>query len=71
MSAQNVLFDAPGPRARRRHAILTAFGVVLLLATLALVLWKLNAQGQLTAELWSPLVDPGATSSSGTSPVSM
>jgi glutamate transport system permease protein len=58
MSAQNVLFDAPGPRARRRHAILTAFGVVLLLATLALVLWKLNAQGQLTAELWSPLVDP-------------
>ncbi|WP_020142543.1 amino acid ABC transporter permease [Terracoccus sp. 273MFTsu3.1] len=58
MSAENVLFDAPGPRARRRHAILTAFGVVLLLATLALVLWKLNAQGQLTAALWSPLVDP-------------
>ena len=29
MSAQNVLFDAPGPRARRRHAILTVVGFVL------------------------------------------
>ncbi len=58
MSAQNVLFDAPGPRARRRHAILTAFGFVLLAATLAGVLWKLNAQGQLTGALWQPLVDP-------------
>ncbi len=29
MSAQNVLFDAPGPRARRRHAILTVIGFVL------------------------------------------
>ena len=58
MSAQNVLFDAPGPRARRRHAILTAFGFVLLAATLAAVVWKFNAQGQLTAALWQPLVDP-------------
>ena len=58
MSAQNVLFDAPGPRARRRHAILTAFGFVLLAATLAAVVWKLGAQGQLTGALWQPLVDP-------------
>ncbi|GAB3883575.1 amino acid ABC transporter permease [Terrabacter terrigena] len=58
MSAQNVLFDAPGPRARRRHAILTALGFVLLAATLAAVLWKFNAQGQLTGALWQPLIDP-------------
>jgi glutamate transport system permease protein len=58
MSAQNVLFDAPGPRARRRHAILTAFGFVVLAGTLAAVLWKFNAQGQLTAALWQPLIDP-------------
>ena len=58
MSAQNVLFDAPGPRARRRHTILTAFGFVLLAGTVAAVLWKFNAQGQLTGALWEPLIDP-------------
>ncbi|NUQ33203.1 MAG: amino acid ABC transporter permease, partial [Dermatophilaceae bacterium] len=58
MSAHNVLFDAPGPRARRRHAILTAFGFVLLAATFAAVVWKFNAQGQLTGALWQPLIDP-------------
>ena len=29
MSAQAVLFDAPGPKARRRHAILTVLGLLL------------------------------------------
>ena len=28
MSAQAVLFDAPGPKARRRHAILTVLGLL-------------------------------------------
>ena len=37
MSAQNVLFDAPGPRARRRHAILTVVGLVLLVPVILLV----------------------------------
>lgn len=55
MSAQNVLFDAPGPRAARRHAILTIFGVVLAAVTLALVLWKFQAQGQLQASMWTSL----------------
>ncbi len=58
MSTQTVLFDAPGPRARRRYALLTAFGVVLAVATLGAILWKLAAQGQLTADMWKPLVDP-------------
>ena len=29
MSAQAVLFDPPGPKARRRHAILTVLGLLL------------------------------------------
>jgi glutamate transport system permease protein len=55
MSAQNVLFDAPGPRARRRHAILTAFGLLLAIGTIAVVLWKFKAQGQLEPEMWTVL----------------
>ena len=47
MSAQNVLFDAPGPRARRRHAILTVVGLVLLVLVLAVVVWKFGQEGQL------------------------
>ena len=55
MSAESVLFDAPGPRARRRHAILTVFGVVLAVATIGAVLWKFKAQGQLEPEMWTVL----------------
>ena len=55
MSAQNVLFDAPGPRARRRHAMLTVLGFVLAAGALALVLWKFQAQGQLQASMWTSL----------------
>jgi glutamate transport system permease protein len=55
MSAQTVLFDAPGPKARRRHAILTAFGFLLAAVTVGLVLWKFQAQGQLEASRWTSL----------------
>jgi len=55
MSAESVLFDAPGPRARRRHAILTVFGVVLAVATIGAVLVKFKAQGQLEPEMWTVL----------------
>jgi glutamate transport system permease protein len=55
MSA-NVLFDAPGPRARRRHAILSAIGVLLVLAIAFLVVRKLKEAGQLEAEQWKPFV---------------
>jgi glutamate transport system permease protein len=55
MSAENVLFDAPGPKARRRHAILTAIGFALAAVTLALVIWKLQAQGQLEPSMWTVL----------------
>ncbi|EWT03410.1 amino acid ABC transporter permease [Intrasporangium oryzae NRRL B-24470] len=55
MSAQSILFDAPGPKARRRHAIFTGLGILLAIGTLALVVWKLRAQGQLAPEMWTSL----------------
>jgi glutamate transport system permease protein len=58
MSAQTVLFDAPGPRARRRHAILTVIGFALAAVTLGLVVWKLQAQGQLEPSMWTVLFTP-------------
>ena len=58
MSAQTVLFDAPGPKARRRHAILTVIGFALAAVTLGLVIWKLQAQGQLEPEMWTVLFTP-------------
>jgi glutamate transport system permease protein len=53
MSIQNVLFDAPGPRARRRHSILTVVGLILLAAVLGVVVWKFAQEGQLKPSLWS------------------
>lgn len=54
MSVQAVLFDAPGPRARRRHAILTVIGALLVLSVLAVVVWQLNEKNQFEGFLWSP-----------------
>ena len=56
MSAQNVLFDAPGPKARRRHAILTALGVVLGLAIMWVILSRLKEAEQLDPAKWKPFV---------------
>lgn len=55
MSA-SVLFDAPGPKARARHAVLTAIGILLILAFLAFALWKLGDKGNLAPELWTPFL---------------
>jgi len=53
MSA-GVLFDAPGPKARRRHLILSAFGALLLIAIMAVVIMRLDDKGQLTSTMWKP-----------------
>ncbi|MFT4216830.1 MAG: amino acid ABC transporter permease [Micropruina sp.] len=60
MSAQAVLFDAPGPKARRRHLILTIVGVVIVIGILAAVVYQLEARGQLTAEKWMPFLTVSA-----------
>lgn len=53
MSA-SVLFDAPGPKARRRNALLTVVGALVLIAVLALVVMRLNDKGQFTSGMWKP-----------------
>jgi glutamate transport system permease protein len=59
MSAPDaVLYDAPGPRAKRRALIGTVVAGLLLLALLGLVLKRLDDQGQFDMELWGPLIDP-------------
>jgi glutamate transport system permease protein len=61
MSA-SVLYDAPGPRFRRRIAVGSLIAVAAGIAVLFLVGLRLDEQGQLEPELWSsvvPLVDAG------------
>jgi glutamate transport system permease protein len=53
MSAQTVLFDAPGPKARLRHNILTVVGGLLVVAVLWLVISKLGQAGQLEPAMWT------------------
>lgn len=54
----SVLFDAPGPRARLRHNILTVVAVAALLGIAYLVFSRLNERGQFASELWRPFVEP-------------
>ncbi|MFG1628916.1 amino acid ABC transporter permease [Kribbella sp. NPDC049227] len=51
-----VLFDAPGPRAKRLYAAVGVASVVLLLLALWFVIDKLNEKGQLTAAKWQPFL---------------
>ena len=54
----NVLYDEPGPKARRRAAIGTVVAAVLLLGLTGVAVWRLADRGQFDAELWSPLINP-------------
>ncbi|GAA4641820.1 amino acid ABC transporter permease [Gordonia humi] len=56
-----VLYDAPGPKARRRNAIITVVFGAIVIAALAYVIWILNDNGQFTSEKWSPFVTEGGT----------
>ena len=56
MSQEAVLFDAPGPRARRRHAILTGLGLLLAAFGLYLVYLKLDEANQFESALWQPFL---------------
>jgi len=58
MSADTVLYDAPGPRARRRHRALGLVALAVIVALLAVAASRLAAQGQFAGELWAPLLDP-------------
>ncbi|MFT3860555.1 amino acid ABC transporter permease [Micropruina sp.] len=56
MSAQAVLFDAPGPKAKRRHAIFTIVGSAVIAVLLVSVVYRLSTQGQLEAAKWTPFL---------------
>ncbi|PFG38439.1 amino acid ABC transporter membrane protein 2 (PAAT family) [Georgenia soli] len=52
----SVLFDAPGPRTRRRIAVVNVVGALVVLGVLAWVIWGLAQKGQLTAAKWNPFL---------------
>jgi glutamate transport system permease protein len=56
-----VLFDAPGPKSRARHAIIGVIGALAILALLFLIIRGLAnpKNNQLTGALWSPFVHGG------------
>ena len=58
MSSTNVLYDAPGPRARRFAVIGGSIATVALLAVVGLVVIRLADRGQFAGTLWGPIVNP-------------
>ncbi|MDF5754058.1 amino acid ABC transporter permease [Spongiactinospora sp. TRM90649] len=59
MSTQaTLLFDAPGPRARLRNHLLTAIGLVALLAIAWFVYTRFDEKGQWRGEIWEPFLRP-------------
>ncbi|WP_369259145.1 amino acid ABC transporter permease [Geodermatophilus amargosae] len=57
MSASSVLFDLPGPRARRRQRIGSVIGLLVVAGLIALALWRLGTNGQLEGSRWAILFD--------------
>ncbi|MEU4568583.1 amino acid ABC transporter permease [Micromonospora sp. NPDC023956] len=51
----SVLYDLPGPKARRRNAILGIVSTVGIVALLAFVVWRFNETGQFEARKWEQL----------------
>ena len=56
MSQATILYDVPGPRARRRNRLLTAVFAVAFAAVAAEVAWKLGQKGQWAAQKWTPFL---------------
>jgi glutamate transport system permease protein len=59
MSA-SVLFDAPGPKARRRHLIITVVAALVLLGLVTIALMRLDARGELEAARWKAMFTTSA-----------
>lgn len=60
MSEQTVLYDAPGPRARRRTIIVSVLAALAVAAGVYYLVYRpLADQGQFSMEKWAALVDPG------------
>jgi glutamate transport system permease protein len=59
VSQQTVLFDAQGPRARRRTRIGTGIALLALAGLIYVVVRRLIAQDQFSMAKWGPFLDPG------------
>lgn len=57
---KRVLFDAPGPQARRRHLVIAAVGAVVILLGLWWLYQRLDEREQLTAARWGWVLEPGS-----------
>ncbi|MFC7400701.1 amino acid ABC transporter permease [Citricoccus sp. GCM10030269] len=63
MSAQvSVLFDAPGPRAKRNILVSNVVALAAVLVVVVLVLMQLGQRGQLAPEMWISALDGNAWS---------
>jgi glutamate transport system permease protein len=56
MSQARVLYDVPGPRARRRNLVLSVVFTMAFAAIAAAVVWKLGQKDQWTAQKWRPFL---------------
>jgi glutamate transport system permease protein len=55
----SVLYDAPGPRARRLTLIMSVVvGVLIIAGAWLFVIEPLRSKGQFTEKMWGPLIDP-------------
>lgn len=54
----SVLYDIPGPRARRRNRIIAIATVVAIMAVIALIVRQLQVGGQLSGDKWEVFVTP-------------
>lgn len=59
----SVLFDAPGPRARRNQLIATVVGGLLVAAILGFLIYRMSATNQFAPEKWQIFTDPSAVKS--------
>ncbi|MHA7224710.1 amino acid ABC transporter permease [Glutamicibacter soli] len=59
---QSVLFDAPGPKAKRRILLINIVGVLALLGLLVYLVLGLNSAGQLAPEKWNVFLKGGVWS---------
>lgn len=55
----SVLYDAPGPRSRRRVLIGSVFGTLVVLAVAVLAVRRLADHGVFAQRQWEPFTDPG------------
>ena len=58
MSTPSVLYDAPGPRARRRAAVGGAIATLAVVILIGVVVKRLADQGQFAGQLWGPILNP-------------